>query len=77
MITALVFSAITVAPHISVPHIAPHIAPAPVRVAPAPVRVAPAPAKVAPAPEPVKVAPIIAPAPHIAPKCDEKKEKCK
>ena len=66
MITALVFSAITVAPHISVP-----------RIAPAPTRVAPAPAKVAPAPEPVKVAPIIAPAPHIAPKCDEKKEKCK
>jgi hypothetical protein len=70
MITALIFSAITVAPHISVPHTAPHIAPAPVRVAPA---------KVAPvrAPEPVKVAPIIMPAPHIASKCDEKKEKCK
>jgi hypothetical protein len=66
MITALIFSAITVAPHISVPH----IVPAPVRVAPA---------KVAPvrAPEPVKVAPIIAPVPHIASKCDEKKEKCK
>ena len=66
MITALIFSAITVAPHISVPH----ITPVPVRVAPA---------KVAPvrAPEPVKVAPIIAPAPHIASKCDEKKEKCK
>jgi len=66
MITALIFSAITVAPHFSVPH----ITPAPVRVAPA---------KVAPArtPEPVKVAPIIAPAPHIASKCDEKKEKCK
>jgi len=74
MITALVFSAITVAPHISVPHIAPHIAPAPVRVAPAPAKVAPAPVR---APEPVKVAPIIAPTPHIASKCDEKKEKCK
>ena len=71
MITALIFSAITVAPHFSVPHFSvPHITPTPVRVAPAP-------AKVAPAPEPVKVAPIIAPAPHIAPKCDEKKEKCK
>ena len=72
MITALIFSAITVAPHISVPHTAPHIAPAPVRVTPAPAKVAPA-----RTPEPVKVAPIIAPAPHIASKCDEKKEKCK
>jgi len=72
MINALIFSAITVAPHISVPHIAPHIAPAPVRVAPVPAKIVPA-----RAPEPVKVAPIIAPAPHIAPKCDEKKEKCK
>ena len=60
-----IFSAIVVAPR---------VAPAPVRVAPAPVRVAPRPAEPPPAPTPH---PPIFVAPHITPKCDDKKEKCK
>jgi hypothetical protein len=70
MISALIFSAISVAPHISAPHFTP-----PVRVAPAPV-VRPAPAPVRPTPAPV-IMPVYVPPPHITAKCDDKKEKCK
>ena len=70
MISALIFSAISVAPHVS----APHFTPAPVRAAPAPAK--PAPAPVRPTPAPV-ITPIYVPPPHIAAKCDDKKEKCK
>ena len=66
MISALIFSAISVAPHFT---------PAPVRVAPAPV-VRPAPAPVRPPPAPV-IMPVYVPPPHITAKCDDKKEKCK
>ena len=68
MIPALIFSAISVAPHFS----APRITPVPVRVAPAPAK----PVPVRPAPAPV-MPPIYVPPPHITAKCDDKKEKCK